>query len=515
MKKGIFAILLVFLLCGCAGEEGQTTGLLMTTQAPAATSGTIYLLGYHFESENPLLSKNTTNQQMFSLIYDSLYEINEKFEPTEQLATGLTMNSDLEYTVVLRPGVSFHDGTALTSSDVVSTVEFLLKNDTAYRYYVRNIASVSKSGEEAVRFRLKEPAQNFKAQLIFPIVSAKMLNSGDSSMNGTGKYKVENYVQRKKILLVSNENYFQKINPEVKKIEIQLMPDKETANYAYSSGLADVYMQDILDSTASAVSKSGAATVEYTGNEYGCMLFQMSNPIFRDVNVRRAILMGIHRDKLISDVLFSHAVKAETPVNPASYLVNPNAKSEYNVEQAKALLKESGWESDPADGLLKKSDNPKEILRFSLLINNSSEFKKQLAASIKEDMSYLGIEVSVVEKDFADYEKDYRSGKFDAVLINTLMGFDYDFTSFLATGNNICNYSNEMTDLILKNIGETDGVEKTNYYNRLQENFIENVPHVSLYYTKTNLLSTSKLKKGLNPTAFSIYHNIENWSFRE
>ena len=46
------------------------------------------------------------------------------------------------------------------------------------------------------------------------------------------------------------------------------------------------------------------------------------------------------RDKLITDVLFSHAVKAETPVNPVSYLVNQNVKSEYNVEQAKALLKE-------------------------------------------------------------------------------------------------------------------------------------------------------------------------------
>ncbi|MBU5450942.1 ABC transporter substrate-binding protein [Acetivibrio sp. MSJd-27] len=515
MKKVICTLLFALLLCGCAGEEGQTTGLLMSTQTPAGTSGTVYLLGYNFESENPLLSKNTTNQQMFSLIYDSLYGIDEKFEPTESLAAGITMNSDRQYTVVLKPGVTFHDGTLLTSSDVVSTVEFLLKNETSYRYHVRNIASVSRQGDEAVRFQLKEPAQNFKAQLTFPIVSAKMLNSGDTSMNGTGKYKVENYVQRKKITLAYNDNYFEKANPEVKRIEIQLVPDKETANYAYSSGLADVYMQDILDNSTSAVSKSGAATIEYTGNEYGCMLFQMNNPIFQDVNVRRAILLGINRDKLITDVLFSHAVKAETPVNPVSYLVNQNVKSEYNVEQAKALLKESGWESDPADGLLKKSDSRKETLKFSLLINNTSEFKKQLAANIKEDMSYLGIEVNVIEKNFADYEKDYRSGKFDAVLINTVMGFDYDFTSFLATGKNICNYSDDMTDLILKNIGETDGTEKVNYFQRLQENFQENVPHISLYYTKTNLLSTSKLKKGLNPTAFSIYHNIENWSFRE
>ena len=514
MKKVICALLFVLLLCGCADEEVRTTELLMNTQAPSA-SGTIYLLGYNFESENPLLSKNTTNQQMFSLIYDSLYKINETFEPVESLAAGITMDGDRQYTIVLKPGVAFHDGTLLTSADVVSTVEFLMKNETFYQYHVRNIASVSRVGADAVRFQLKEPAQNFKAQLTFPIVNTKMLDAGDTSMNGTGKYKVDNYVQRKKIVLSCNDNYFEKTNPEVKRIEIQLMPDKETANYAYSSGMADVYMQDILDTSTSAVSKSGTTTVEYTANEYGCMLFQIKRPIFQDVNVRRAILLGINRNKLITDVLFSHAVKAETPVNPACYLVNQNVKSEYNVEQAKALLKESGWESDPVDGLLKKSGNPKETLKFSLLINNTSAFKKQLAASIKEDMSYLGIEVNVVEKSFADYEKDYRGGNFDAVLINTVMGFDYDFTSFLATGKNICNYSDAMTDLILKNIGATDGTEKVNYYKRLQENFMECVPHISLYYTKMNLFSTSKLKKGLNPTASSIYHNIENWSFRE
>ena len=57
MKKVICTLLFALLLCGCAGEEGQTTGLLMSTQTPAGTSGTVYLLGYNFESENPLLSK--------------------------------------------------------------------------------------------------------------------------------------------------------------------------------------------------------------------------------------------------------------------------------------------------------------------------------------------------------------------------------------------------------------------------------------------------------------------------
>ena len=515
MKKLFCVLLMALLLCGCGDEAAESTGLLMNTQTPSQSDSTVFLLGYNFASENPLLSRNTANQQIFSLIYDGLYGIDETFAPVEKLAAGTTMQGDRQYTVVLKPGITFHDGTPLTSEDVVNTVEFLLENETSYAYQVRNISAVSAQGSEAVVFTLNEPASNFRAQLTFPIVSTKMLNGTETSMNGTGKYKVESYLQRKKIVLSYNENYYESINPEVRKIEVQLVPDKDTANYAFSSGMADVFMQDILDSSASAVSQSGAVAVEYTANEYGCMLFQMENPIFQDVNVRRAILLAINRDKLISDVLFSHAVKAESPVNPASYLVNQNVTSSYDVERAKLLLKESGWESDPADGLLKRGDTTKEVLQFTLLINDDNSFKKQLAASIKEDLSYLGIDVAVEEKPFSDYERDYQNGNFDAILINTVIGFDYDFSSLLATGENVCNYSEPTCDLILKNIGETDGAQKVDYYQRLQENFVENVPHISLYYTKANLLSTSKVKKGLNPTAFSIYHNIENWSFRD
>ncbi len=515
MKKAICVLLCVVLLCGCAQREGQSTGLFMNNQTSADATGTVYLLGYHFESENPLLAKNETNRQMFSLIYDSLYCINEQFEVVESLAAGITMESELSYTLQLKSGISFHDGKELTAEDIVHTVNFLLQNETFYQYHVRNIEEVAALGAGTVRFSLKEPAQNLKAQLTFPIVDTRMLQSGDSAMNGTGRYRVENYVQRKKIILTSNEVYFASFHPEVKRIEIQLVPDQETADYAYSSGMADVYMQNILDQSTSAVSKSGASTAEYVGNEYGCLLFQMNQPIFQDLNVRKAILTGINRDKLITDVLFSHAIKAETPVNPASYLVHPEVRSEYDVEQAKAFLRQSGWESDPADGLFKKGDNKEEILRFSLLINEDSAFKQQLAESIKEDLSYLGIGVTVVSKPFDEYEADYYSGNFDAVLANMTMGFDYDFTSLMMTGKNVTNFSDPMTDLIFQNIGKTQETEKFNYYQRLQESFVQTVPHVSLYYTKTTLLSTSKLKKGLQPTAFSIYHNIENWSFHE
>ncbi len=515
MKKAICAFLCVILLCGCAQRDGQSTGLFMNNQTAVDAAGTVYLLGYHFESENPLLAKNEANRQMFSLIYDSLYRINENFEATESLASGMTMESELSYTLQLKSGISFHDGKLLTSEDVVNTVRFLLQNETSYQYHVRNIENVTAVGDGTVRFSLKEPAQNLKAQLIFPIVDTRMLQAGDISMNGTGRYRVEHYVQRKKIVLTDNQFYFETFRPEVKRIEVQLVPDQQTADYAYSSGMADVYMQNILDNSTSAVSKSGVATAEYVGNEYGCLLFQMQRPVFQDVNVRKAILAGVNRDKIITDVLFSHAIKAETPVNPASYLFRPQSKSEYDVEAAKALLKHSGWESDPKDGLFKKGENKEEILRFSLLINEDSAFKKQLAQSIKEDMSYLGIEVTVVAKPFSEYEADYYSGNFDAVLANIKMGFDYDMTSLLMTGKNVASFSDPTMDLIFQNIGKTEGAEKSNYYQRLQENFLQIVPHVSLYYTKTTLLSTSKLKKGLQPTAFSIYHNIENWSFQE
>ncbi len=497
---------MMLLFCGCAEE--QTASFLMNTKEPSQASGTVYLLGYHFSSENPLFAKNKTNRDIFSLIYDSLYTIDETLLPTEKLAAGLVMETETSYLLTLKSGILFHDGSVLTATDVVRTVEFLLQNETDYRYYVRNIASVAEEGSGTVRFQLTEPAQNFKAQLIFPIVSSKALQSDEQRMNGTGRYRVENYVQRKKLVLAVSDMYYEPFSPEVTRIEIQLVPDKATANYAYSSGIADVYAQNILDGNVGSVSKSDSGTVEYTCNEYGCILLQMSHPVFQEANVRKAISMAIPREQLVTDVLFSHAVRAETPVHPSSAMCHEELVSPYQPEEAKALLKQSGWETDPTDGLWKRGN---EVLEFSLLLNDDSDFKKQLAATVKEQLSQIGIRVSLEEKSFPEYQQAYESGQFQAILVNMEIGFDWDFTSLLATDKNICGYTDPAMDRIFEDISRSE--TKQEGYLRFQELFLQTMPHISLYYTKNSLLSTSKLKSGLNPIAFSIYHNIENWSF--
>ena len=212
MKKSLLCLLLVFILTCCGGNFD----IINNNDYEITYQDTVFLIGYNFEGTNPLLVKNDTNREIFSLIYDSLYDVSKDYAPYENLAKGVSMTTSdgLNYRIDLKENVTFHDGTRLTASDVVATVNYLLDNNTSYDYNVKKISKVRVNTEYSVNVTLRETAPNLKALLTFPIVNSKDILK-EFSFNGTGMYKVSSYVDKKHIDLVDNENYHKRKNKEI------------------------------------------------------------------------------------------------------------------------------------------------------------------------------------------------------------------------------------------------------------------------------------------------------------
>ena len=65
-------------------------------------------------------------------------------------------------------------------------------------------------------------------------------------------------------------------------------------------------------------------------------------------------------------------------------------------------------------------------------------------------------------------------------------------------------------------ISLTDDIEgKKEGYLKVQEIFKDELPHISLYYTKESIQFSDKIKKGLTPNGVNVYNGIENWSFKD
>ena len=346
MKKiKIFFLILsvLFVFTACSNSSSDTFSNSSTIKNG---DGVLYLIGYNFENSNPLIVKNEANREIFSLVYDGLYTLDSSYKPIPKLAKDMTSSQDgLTWTIILNENAYFHDGTKLSSNDVVSTINYLINNSTYYTYNVRNIISAKANGKDKVILTLSSPYQHIQAMLTFPIVNAKELLS-DFSFNGTGMYKVDNYIKRKNITLTPNNNYYSDVSKEIKRIEVQLMPDKETANYSYSSGLSDVYSQDIFGDTHSLTPKTDSETTEFVSLNYNFLLLNHGNMVFADKNVRRAIKQAINKDKIIEDVLFSHGEAVETPLPLQSDLYLRSLESEYDVNKAKELLLSAGYTPD-------------------------------------------------------------------------------------------------------------------------------------------------------------------------
>ena len=505
----ILLIICTLVLTGCGRELFSDESSLEYEDYES----TLFVIGYNFEGTNPLLYKNNVNKEIFSLIYDSLFKVEGDFSPVPVLSEDLQIvtSNGLNYRLDLKKNVTFHDGTELTATDVVATINYLLDNNTAYDYNVRNIAKVSKNTTYSVNITLKKPAINLKTQLTFPIVSAKDILK-EFSFNGTGRFKVTSFVNKKHIDLRPNENYFGINNEEISGIRVQLMPDKETANYAYSSGMADIYNQDIFTNINMANPKSGVNSIEYLSTNYGFLMLNHNTPSLSSKNVRRAIELAIDKEAIVTDILFSHAVVCNTPVFPGAWCENNEISGEYNVEKAKEILKNEGFIPNVDTGILEKEDLK---LSFSLLVNSDNNFRIQVANKISESLKYVGIDCKVSVVPFDEYSSRLHIDGYEALLGAVPMSEDFDFNKFMGE-NNPSGYYSKMAVDTFNEISLTDDMEgKKEGYLKLQKIFKEELPHISLYYTKESIQFSDKIKKGLTPNGINVYNGIENWSFKD
>ncbi len=284
-------------------------------------------------------------------IYEGLTEFASDGSVIPALAQSWDISEDgLTYTFTLQSGVKFHDGSDMTASDVVWSLNRARAEDSvnAQKTLFANIADVSAPDDTTVVVTLSQPTGNFLFNMAWG--DAVVLNEGDdvealkTAPNGTGAFTFTNWVQGDSITMTRNENYWG--DPaKLETVTIKYIADPTAAFAAVMSGDVDAFPTFPAPENLPQFDADTRFSV-IIGSTEGETILSTNNqmPPFDNPLVRKALAHAIDRNAIIDGAMFGYGTPIGThfaPHNPA-YL-DLTAQSNYDPDLARQLLAEAGF----------------------------------------------------------------------------------------------------------------------------------------------------------------------------
>ena len=372
------------------------------------TSGNTVLLPYSAKDTlNPYNSETKQNQELSKLLFDPLFKINDDFSVTKFLASSYE-STPTTATIKLK-GVKFTDGAPLTADDVVYSFNNAKANNV-YRSQLAQISTCTAIDTTTVSFVCSVNNPNFINLLDFPIIksgtfSLKDENNRELTPIGCGRY-VFDYKNK---ILNANSNYY-KGSIKLKSISLIDCPDDTSLNHNISVGNISYVYPDLTDNVIP--KKSGTPSATFGTN----LVFIGTNcntGVLSDTKLRLAISSAIDRTQLCSKNFYAYAKEA-TNLFPSSWDRLKGYESlnkTQNLKQTVAYLEEIGYNSKDADGYF--IDDKGKRITLSLLCNSENLARTACAEQISTQLNKCGFEVTVIQKNWADYSNDLTYGNFD------------------------------------------------------------------------------------------------------
>ena len=474
----------------------------------------IYAQGAEPRALDPAYFDDGESAKPAGNIYEGLYQYGDK--DTTVLPCLAAELPDISedgciYTIKLREGVKFHDGTDFNADAVVASwvrqLEPLLDPDMPYATFVfgeeaidSGLKEIEVVDEYTVKLIMRAPSaaflKNMAMTLAAPIVSPTALDEfGKLNENpvGTGPYKFESWIKEDSVTLVAFEDYWDTDNKaKTENVVFKVIPDNNTRVTALLNDEVD--MIDGVDvSMADKILEEGYALFAEDGMTINYMAFNTAAGVCSDVRVRQAIAKAIDVEELVLTLYGEYATVANT-VQPE--FMAPYAKdvplAEYDPEAAKAEL--------AALGVSKL---------VCIAYNNPRPYNTRggvvLAETIQGYLNKAGVEVDITSYNWTDYKSKVQTESFDFCFYGWTgdNGDPDNFMNLLADSNyamNVARFNDaDYKALIKEGLETNEGPDRDAVYLKCEEMVAEKRPWL--------VLSHSKNLVGLNPKVENFFYH--------
>ncbi|MDT3418242.1 ABC-type oligopeptide transport system substrate-binding subunit [Brevibacillus aydinogluensis] len=308
---------------------------------------------------------------------------------------------------------------------------------------------------------------------------------------GNGPFKMAEWEHKNKLVLVKNENYWDKDVVKMDKIEFSMVDDENTE--------LSMFERDELDwagAPISALPTDAIPMLKESGKMHNKTIagvywykFNTEQPPFNNAKIRKAFAYAIDRQSLIDNVLQAGQLPAMGAVPPTMALNKDGYFKDNDVETAKKLLAEGMKEL----GITK--------LPTVTLSYNTTEGHQKIAQAIQDQWKKaLGVDVRLENKEWKVYIEDLHQGKFQIGRQGWLGDFN-DPINFLELfkekmgGNNDTRWEHpKFKELLDQASMENDTEKRKQILAEAESIFMDEMPVIPIYYYTHSWVQKENLK---------------------
>lgn len=491
----VIGLLLTLVLGACAGGS-ESEGEKEQAKGPGddSSEGGDLVLAVHTDATtlDPAGSNDVPSGNVQYNIFETLVKRDAENNIVPSLAESWEPIDETTYEFKLRQDVTFHDGEAFNAEVVKLNLDRILDPKVASSKFntFEMISNIEVVDEYTVRITTEYPFSPILAHLSHSgggMVSPKsiaedyeqMENGRDAgsviSQNpvGTGYFKFESWTPGTEIKLIRNDDYWgEKVHVDT--VAFKVVPESATRQADLERGFVQIIDPVQPNEVATLNNSDFASVIQTPSTALTHIGFNTTKAPFDDVRVRQAVSMLINKQEIIDGIYDGFAIPAEGPLAPKVFGYAEDLKGiEYDIEGAKALLKEAGYEKGFKIALW-TNDNPQRV---------------NTAVYLQDLLKDLQIEVEIEQMELGAYLQNLRAGEHDMYMLswgNSLADADnglYNLfhSSMAGAPPNAMNYASPEMDELLK-LGRQAAVpeERKEIYKKAQELLVVEAPMIFL-----------------------------------
>jgi peptide/nickel transport system substrate-binding protein len=467
-------VLLMALLVACGGEgDGDAS----SASGEPVTGGTLNIIttidGLNLDpAKTPGTAANTGN--LLLPIFDTLVRVDINGEITPRIATSVESQDQKTWSIELREGVTFSDGTPFDAEALKSNWERAQEpTSTGTVNDAKTITSMAVISPTNLEVTLEAPSSTFPYLLQGPLgmigsptAIEEMGEDYSVAPVGAGPYLIDKRVTGSSYTYKRNPNFWEKGRPYADNLNIKVITQTQQAEAAFKSGEGDML---IIGEPLVQRNLEDAGFKALVPDAFGGYIYAFNNTSLptSDVRVRRAITMAVDPEDA-SEKATQGAAKPQLTLFPEG---SPYHAPEYtwpfngDVADAQALIDSYVAENGPIK-----------------ITWDTVDFDRPWADAIAEQVESKldNIEINVGNVSLQKSLDNLYSDQFRLVL-NSFQGFNPTPTLnnrlLCDSGGNNANYCNKEVDVLLKQAAESDSLdERVELYGQVQKILTEDLP---------------------------------------